>query len=146
VDKAARTWDETGEVLLLEDAEPFDALMARCAYIAARTNGAGAERGMDAQSGIGMAEMGAAYSCTGHGDEQPVQRSHRMDYLTALERATPVIEAIAVTDYYDRRAQPPRSLSNALLPARPSRSLPQGEGSALDSKVYKKETQSKVEL
>lgn len=48
-----------------------------------------------------MAEVGAAYSCTGHGNEQPVRRSNAWhDYLTALEQATPHIEAIAVTDYY----------------------------------------------
>jgi hypothetical protein len=48
-----------------------------------------------------MAQVGAAYSCAGHGNEQSVQRSTAWhDYLTALEQATPVIEAIAVTDYY----------------------------------------------
>ena len=48
-----------------------------------------------------MAEVGAAYSRAGDRHEQPVQRSHGWhDYLSALEQATPVIEAIAVTDYY----------------------------------------------
>lgn len=38
---------------------------------------------------------------SGTASEQPVQRPERWDdYLTALERATPFIEATAVTDYY----------------------------------------------
>jgi hypothetical protein len=47
-----------------------------------------------------MAEVGAAYSRAWHGDEQPAQgRANGChDYLTALEQATLVINAIAVAD------------------------------------------------
>lgn len=49
-----------------------------------------------------MAEVGAAHSRARYRDEQPVQRPGRVgiEYLTALEQAKPLIEAIAVTDYY----------------------------------------------
>lgn len=34
-----------------------------------------------AQQRVRMAEMGAAHSCAGYGNEQPVQRSKRMERL-----------------------------------------------------------------
>ena len=49
-----------------------------------------------------MAPMGASYSCSGYRAQQPIYGTDRPghDYLSALEAATPTIEAIAITDYY----------------------------------------------
>ena len=49
-----------------------------------------------------MAPMGASHSRAGHGDETISFKGPTAweDYISALETATPRIEAIAVTDYY----------------------------------------------
>ena len=72
--------------LLLEDAEPFAG--AHGAMRRHRRAGQSREahkktgRRAYAEPGIGVAEVGAAYSRAGHGDEQPVQRSERVGRLS----------------------------------------------------------------
>src|SRR5437899_12785678 len=55
-----------------------------------------------------MAKVGTAYSRAGHRHENQFSGPPAWhDYLTALEQATPVIEAIAVTDYYVQQPNHP---------------------------------------